>query len=273
MCTATLVPLAQGGARLLHNRDEQRDRPPATNLRATAHAAYPIDPVSSGTWAAISRYGLAFALLNRNPQPAHELPRPPNAHSRGAVIPGMLDAPSLDDVVLRFDALDAERFMPFDLIALDAAHALTLTWMGPGFGGRRAPRFHTIQPDTPPTLWSSSGLGDDVVEADRQAAFARAFSPSPADWPDQQTILHRSFSPGREFAGFCMHRQDARTVSQTELLVTPDKLELTYRLWNDGAHAPAPGSDPASPSPATAQHASLTPVGAARGPHPRARLA
>ncbi|MEM7681445.1 MAG: NRDE family protein [Planctomycetota bacterium] len=243
MCTATLIPLPRGGLRLLHNRDEQRARPIAPDLCSGPDFAYPIDPVGGGTWAAVKANGLGMALLNRNPLAADKLPRPSQPQTRGRVILDLLDCTDLHAVAERAQVMSATRFLPFELIAFDDQAVLTFAWMGSGYAEsndaeRLLVKRQAISQHDPPTLWSSSGLGDNVVEADRRGVFARAFGSDPERWPDQQAALHRSVDPSRSFAGFCMSRDDARTVSQTELTVTPQAVELDYRLWSDGAATP-----------------------------------
>jgi hypothetical protein len=64
VCTLTIVPLGGGRTRLAFNRDEQRTRPaalpPQTRRYGGRTAVLPVDPVSDGTWIALSDVGLVM---------------------------------------------------------------------------------------------------------------------------------------------------------------------------------------------------------------------
>src|SRR4051794_40266064 len=99
MCTVTLLPLA-GGVRMAVNRDESPLRPEALPPRvvqfAERNAAMPIDPQSRGTWVAANDAGLLFTLLNVYTAPRDATAPTPKV-SRGAIIPHLLDASTLEE--------------------------------------------------------------------------------------------------------------------------------------------------------------------------------
>ena len=68
MCTVTIIPVDQGGFRLVSNRDELRTRPHAQppSLQRTpggGEGLWPVDAGAGGTWIAATRAGLALTLL------------------------------------------------------------------------------------------------------------------------------------------------------------------------------------------------------------------
>src|SRR5262245_1155365 len=121
MCTVTLVPVA-GGVRMAVNRDESPLRaealPPRVVTVGEHKALMPIDPVSGGTWVAVTDAGIAITLLNAYPKP-----RDPNAPtprvSRGTIIPRLIDAENLDDAFFRTSDLKSDDYAAFRLVMAD----------------------------------------------------------------------------------------------------------------------------------------------------------
>ena len=224
MCTLTVVPLPGGRVRVGFNRDERRDRPaglPPRRWRVGSRTAVlPVDPQSGGTWLAATDAGLVLALLNVTPdRPA---PRAA-ARSRGEVIPALLGCDSPADAV---DAvgrvLDYRDFAPFRLVLVGSGVAADVRWDGSGamvvnrlVGGS-------------PLLYTSSGLGDRLVEGVRRELFADAFAGPPAGWAAAQDRFHRQPLVGREHLGVNMARADARTVSYAVVAVGDDGAEFAY---------------------------------------------
>ena len=208
MCTLTVVPTA-AGTRLAFNRDEQRARPaalPPERRRFGPRAAVlPTDPASGGTWLAVNDAGLALALLNANP------PTPPAARprrSRGDVIPLLLDCGSPAEALVaaggRFAYAD---FAPFRLVLVGDGVAADVRWDG------HHPMVMTRLLGGRPWLFTSSGLGDHLVEGPRQELFDTLFGGPAGDWAAVQDAFHRHRWAGREHLSVNMARADARTVS------------------------------------------------------------
>ncbi|MBA4067543.1 MAG: hypothetical protein C0501_28310 [Isosphaera sp.] len=249
MCTLTVVPLPGGRVRVGFNRDERRDRPaalPPRRWRAGRRVAVlPIDPPSGGTWLAVTDAGLLLALLNVTPPgPA---PPPAAGRSRGEVIPALLGSDSLADALAAVErVVDYLTFAPFRLVLVGSGVAADLRW-----DGSRAMVTSRLV-GSGPLLYTSSGLGDHLVEGVRRGLFEDAFA-GPADgWAAAQDEFHRQTLPGREHLGVNMTRADAHTVSHAVVLLGPDGAELTY-------HPDAPDR-PAGPVTLTLPFA---PVGAA----------
>jgi hypothetical protein len=217
----TIIPTADG-VRLACNRDESRRRPAATppqQRRFGARTALlPIDPAGGGTWLGASDAPLVLVLLNANPagRPTHPAPR-----SRGLIIPGLLGCGGLDEVREMVAALDPREYSPFRLVAMHGREFIEFRSDSSEIAARPAERLAA------PVLFTSSGLGDALVEGPRRALFETFFTPG-ADWVARQDAFHRHSWPDREHLSVCMRRTDARTVSHSVVEVGPRRLTFTY---------------------------------------------
>lgn len=231
MCTVTVLR-ADGLVRLAANRDEMRSRPAAMPPRVqqfgSRRALLPTDPVGGGTWIAVNDAGLALTVLNVTARPRNETAQaranPP--HSRGAIIPGLVDAGDLSAAVESALRLDPTDYAPFRLVLVDDGFVAELRSDGQHLGLVRRSGLTT------PRLFTSSGLGDGLVEGPRGELFARYFDAA-GDLLAEQDAYHRHAWPGRPHLSVCMRRADARTVSHTVVTVKPDHVGLVY-------HADAP---------------------------------
>lgn len=200
MCTLTAIP-AGPGYRLAFNRDERPARAPALPPTVTGRAVFPVDPESGGTWLAATDTGLSLAVLNGNPRRG----APAGRVSRGRIIPGLLDATTPGEAVVRAAALALADYAPFRLVAVGGGVVADLRWDG-------SAAQTDSRPLDRPVLFTSSGLGDAVVTPPRTALFDELFA-APADWPAAQDAFHRHAWPGREHLSVNMRRAGARTVS------------------------------------------------------------
>jgi hypothetical protein len=228
MCTVTVIPLREG-TRLACNRDERNTRagalPPVLHRFGRRRALLPVDPGSGGTWVAVSDAGLALALLNATPPPELER-RPQPGRSRGTVLPALLGSADLAAAVEGVLGLDPQEFAPFRVVLANGSEVAEVH-----SDGQRL-RLVACVKLTAPRLFTSSGLGDEVVQGPRAALFARAFGPS-ADWAAAQDAFHRHSWPDRTHLSICMRRPDARTVSYTVVTLGPSRATMAY-------HAGAP---------------------------------
>lgn len=223
MCTVTVVPVGEM-VRLACNRDELRWRPaalpPWVQHFGDRRAVLPIDPTSGGTWVAGNDAGLAMTLLNVNSEKACAT-TPVRPLSRGTIIPALLhcDTP----LAAAFSALDLNpaRFAPFRLVLVNRREVVEVH-----SDGSRLRLVWRIRL-TRPHLFTSSGLGDQMVEGMRRQLFSEYFD-RPWDWLARQDAFHRHRWPDRPHLSVCMHREDARTVSHTVVSLGPDRVTLTY---------------------------------------------
>lgn len=224
MCTLSVVSSFAGSAlRLLMNRDERRLRPvaspPAVHQTSHGHAVWPTDPVSGGTWMAVTDAGLALVVMNSD---GHR--RSPGLVSRGAIIPLLAGARSMDDALDGWTRLDPSAFAPFRLLVIDRDRiAVCTSWQ------------HTpaLTPVGRARIFASSSLGDAQVESLRGALFASMLQSEADPWTEQ-TRFHQHAWPDRRYLSVLMSRAEACTVSQTEVVITPHAVSLGYRPVVDG---------------------------------------
>lgn len=226
MCTVSVLASApvdgRRSVRLACNRDELLTRPsalpPERHRAGSCEAILPIDPVSGGTWIAVTSAGLGFALLNVNRGAA---PRSIPSQSRGLVIPQLLAATDLPQALLHFARIDLARFAPFRLLVVSDAQLAEFVWQDAG-----EPRIR-CESLRPARFFTSSALGDGLVEEPRRAVFER-FLVQQHPTRQRQDELHRHRWLQRPELSICMERADARTVSYTTLEVDPERVSLSY---------------------------------------------
>ncbi|MEM7623449.1 MAG: NRDE family protein [Planctomycetota bacterium] len=233
MCTVSVVALAGGGVRVLCSRDEQRSRrraePVAERACGDRRAIFPRDPDGGGTWVGVNDAGVGLALLNRTDEgPGQSGMAAQMLASRGEIIPGLLRAGSLDEVVCLAEALDPGRFRPFRLMAFDVDEA-ALTRED---GGRV--RVVWRERADEPRMETSSGLGDHLVERPRRGVFdqmvlgAFAGEAGPDGVLVAQAAFHAHRWPDRPELSVDMTRADAETVSLTELEIDAGAVRIRY---------------------------------------------
>ena len=240
MCTVTLVSLnpavastgvdvsgdaARGRVlRMACNRDERHARPaalpPEVREIGSRRVILPIDPASDGTWVAVNDAGLAATVLNVNlgPEGAADARQ---RRSRGTLIPPLMGCASVVEADRLCAAIDPREYAPFRLILVDRTRVVHYRSDGESIE-RVCATLHNH-----PSLYTSSGLGDALVEGPRRALFETMFSSN-----DQsaaiQDAFHRHAWSDRRHLSVCMDRADARTVSHTVVEIRPDGVRMTY---------------------------------------------
>lgn len=246
MCTLTVVPLPGDHLRLAFNRDERPTRPPAYPPAVWAfgdrRAVLPIDPQSGGTWLGVNDAGLALAVLNVNPPEKWSRQSP---RSRGTIIPALLGRASPADALAELDrTFDYHDFAPFRLAVVGRGVVAEVRWDG------REPMVTTRLLGGAPLLFTSSGLGDHLVEGVRRELFDDLFAGPPDGWAAPQDEFHRHRWPGREHLSVNMARATARTVSFAVVDLAVTAATVTYH--------PAAPHEPGEP---TVVRLPLTPGG------------
>ena len=218
MCTLSFMP-DTGGFHLLMNRDEQRTRsvglPPALHSCGDHQALYPSEP-TGGTWIGVNEKGLTIALINWYSKP--QLQGAP-AFSRGEIIPKLLAENSPGNAERLLRSLPLTRLNPFRLILVLAKdqslhefrsdstslEKLTFPWE----------RNH----------WFSSGYDEPEAMRIREMTSAKATGSDPLA---MLRNLHRSHAPEKGPFSICMHREDAHTVSFTEISIRKNAVSMSY---------------------------------------------
>lgn len=207
MCTLTAVPNA-AGVRVAFNRDELRSRPtalpPVIWRNANRTVIHPTDPASGGTWLAVTYSGLVLAILNVNGNGVIG----PSRVSRGTVIQAALSADSPWGAVNGVErGLELSAIAPFRLVVLSRDLVADLVW-----DGQRAV-ISTQLLGRGPVMFTSSGLGDYLVEQVRRELFVAHFAIPSIKWTNAQDGFHRHRWTERPEMSVNMCRPDARTVS------------------------------------------------------------
>jgi hypothetical protein len=256
MCTLTFIPGLPGGGYLLAtNRDESPTRAPATaptmQQFGSRQVLAPRDPDGGGTWVGVDDSGHCLAILNGDrPLPLGMLSAEAgDLVSRGLLVNDLLEDPRADSVrdeLQRRQRLNALHYKPFKLIVVSP---------GPGHGAGRAAS--TLRADwdgvtlrfeeaAGPRCFVSSSHETEAVTNYRRAAFERflqnqsralerAGAATSTEIDSLGTALagfhasHHPDAPQGDARSVCMHRDEARTVSSTLVLVTGDEVVMRYR--------------------------------------------
>jgi hypothetical protein len=220
MCTVSIVPTGQG-FRVVCNRDERLTRPPATAPRAwpteVSWATYPGDPASGGTWIGVNDDGLVAVLLNRTVSP---VPARTPSSSRGIIVPPLLDCRSIALALNVAAGLDHDAFEPFRIVLVQRSLVAVYT-------SEHTNRRQELFPLAGPAMWTSSSLGDAIVEGPRRALFDSLVA-SGDDWLHGQFQFHRHRWIGQPDISVHMERHDAATVSRTTIDVTRLTIDVEY---------------------------------------------
>ncbi len=233
MCTLSIVPGGPNGpaadrqtlvARLVFNRDELRSRPaglpPGIVRTAGRLVIQPIDVPTGGTWIAATDQRLVFALLNRY-DPGVDAVRLWPA-SRGHVIGRLVGARSLQEVGALADSIGDLACGPFRLVCHDGRTVLEFANVNPRI---------VVCDERPldrPMLFTSSGLGDDLVHRPRLELFGQLIAGS-RDPLAGQSAFHRHAWPDDSARSVCMRRADARTVSISTVDLLSDGVRIMYQ--------------------------------------------
>jgi hypothetical protein len=226
MCTLTIVHAGNQFVRICFNRDERPTRPSAIPPQAQqfgSHTALlPTDPESGGTWLAVNDAGLVLAVLNVTQSGSGQLSRP--LRSRGTIIPSVLDCDSPAAALASAERLlNYREFAPFRLVLIGQGVIADVRW-----DGREAMVMSRLMGSTP-QLFTSSGLGDHLVEGVRRELFTELLSGAPETWLPAQDAFHKHVWPGHEHLSVNMTRATARTVSFSKIDLTAGEVTFAYR--------------------------------------------
>ena len=221
MCTVTLIARRNGYA-LGMNRDEKLTRPsalpPARQRLGRRNALLPSEP-SAGTWIGVNDAGATLALINWYAVRIRVAGRPV---TRGEIVRLALagDSPgAVDGVLARFPL---HRVKPFRLIGVFLGDKRVVEWRW------NCRRLECLQHRWQYNTWISSGFDESGAQQKRGRVFREALRQGSAGTPDWLRRLHRSHGPGPSPYSTCMHRQDAVTVSYTEVTVSGRGATLRY---------------------------------------------
>jgi hypothetical protein len=205
------------------NRDEKIARgagvPPEMHEFDGTRAIYPNDG-DGGTWIAANECGIALALLNWN-----DVAQPGKAgktRSRGRVIPALIDSRALWDLHAVFSVSNFTGMLPFRLVGVFPSEREIWEW-----------RWDSTQLEFQVHFWESrhwfsSSLSDRRAETLRGTACRNAQHESDAGSVPWLRRLHASHTGGPGPFSLCVHREDVKTLSYTEVMVTPGTVQMGH---------------------------------------------
>lgn len=205
------------------NRDEKRDRfaglPPDVVELGSHRAIFPREP-TGGTWISANDSGVCLALINW-----HRIARQPNTKplSRGLVVQELAGKSTPDEIAASVNKMPIRKLRPFRLIAIVLAQKRVIEWR---WDLRRlAIRNHEWLRQH----WFSSGFDEYRAEVERQRVCEDAKDRGATDSLTWLRRVHRSHTPKQGPLSICMHRDDAATVSYSEVAVSPRSVVMRYK--------------------------------------------
>ena len=241
MCTISWL-VTETGYEVVFNRDEQRQRqhaiaPQLERIQQTG-VILPIDPQGGGSWISVNEHGLSLCLLNYYQGVKLQGTQ---ARSRGLLVKDLSYIDTIEALLSTLYAIDLAPYSAFTLLVFSRDHerAASLQW-----DGQTLKRLILDSPFT-----SSSVDYEQVLSARMQAADAlikTRIKTKPA-CIDELLNYHKSHLPSKSQQSVCMHREDAKTVSLSHIIVDTKNAFFDYY----------PGS-PCSPQPRTHREVKLT---------------
>jgi hypothetical protein len=222
MCTLTVIT-GSNTYGMAMNRDEKITRgpgtPPEIHESEGTKAIYPSDG-DGGTWIAANECGIALALLNWNDiiPPGKAVKR----RSRGRVIPALIDSRSLWDLHEVFRASNFTGMLPFRLVGVFPSEREIWEW-----------RWDSAQLEFQVYEWAShhwfsSSISDKQAESLRGRACRVARHEPDAGSVSWLRRLHASHGGGAGPFSLCVHREDVKTLSYSEVVVTPRRVQMGH---------------------------------------------
>ena len=221
MCTVTFIARRSGYA-LGMNRDEKltrvRARPAARHRLGDGGALFPSEP-NGGTWVGVNDSGATLALINWYSVATRVAGE---TVSRGEAVRSALHSESPAGVDAALAQLPLNRVNSFRLIGVFPKAKTVVEWR---WDLRQLQRFsHPWQTN----IWISSGFDEPGAQRTRGNSFREALRQSSAGSTEWLRRLQRAHGPERGPYSLCMHRDDATTVSYTEVVVSPRAATLRY---------------------------------------------
>lgn len=205
------------------NRDELLTRPvalpPRVFERSGIDVVYPREP-SGGAWIACNGQGNLLALLNWNASESRNLSE--KHRTRGLVIPQLVALPDLSATDSHFQEMNLDGLFPFRLIGVFRSEKVVNEWRWDG-AAKQSLRLSWVRKH-----WLSSSLSDSLAEKERGRVCEAAGGEPAAGSNGWLRRLHRSHVPGPGPFSVCVHRQDAATVSYTEVRCGATQISMDY---------------------------------------------
>ncbi len=222
MCTLSVITGADNYL-LAMNRDEKIAR--GAGEQAAIHqlngirTIYPSE-AAGGTWIAVNEYGVALGLLNWN-DVVRARPHG-KTRSRGQIIPALCSASGMAELHAGLSSLALEGIMPFRLVGVVPSEKAIGIW-----------RWDSVQLTFQSHGWHaghwfSSSLSDREAERMRGMACRDAQHELDAGSAPWLRRLHASHSGGPGPFSLCVHREDVKTLSYSEVVVTQEIVQMGH---------------------------------------------
>lgn len=220
MCTMTWL-LTEEGYEVFFNRDEQLGRvkatPPVVDEGAGVNVLMPIDPEGGGSWIAVNEFGLTVCLLNYYQGQSQSLPE----ISRGQLVKHLSVAHSIGQAIGLLKKERLESYAPFTLLMFspklteNRGQLQAFQWDGIALTQRAC---------NEPMI--SSSIRYQQVMAARRATYHHMVGTE----ANRERLLayHRSHRPELGYQSVCMHREDAKSVSFTHVVVENQQVSMDY---------------------------------------------
>lgn len=221
MCFVSYIP-GQDGFLLGSNRDEHRDRKtaglPMVLETAAGRVVMPLDGKAGGTWIALREDGTAVVLLNGAFE--NHQRQPSYRHSRGLIIPEIMQQP---DPQYAFEKFNLYNLEPFTLVMAGSTFLTEWRWDGE--------KLHHKPLQTKGLYcWSSATLYDAGQQSVREHWFRQAIGAG--EITDAETLLRWQSTGGYgpKNTDIVLDRADRiGTVSTTVVSVFKNTLQMAYQ--------------------------------------------
>jgi uncharacterized protein with NRDE domain len=217
MCTLSYIPQGPDSFLWTQNRDESPLRnSEGLEFKDDVQLVFPKEPLSGGSWIAMSENNRVVSLLNgafvQHPY------SPSTKRSRGLVVLDFFDYP---DASAFFGSYDFEDIEPFTMIIYDKGDLWEFRW------DKTKKYIKKLNPDLP-YLWSATTLYPKEIKQQRQQWFAGFLESNPQ--PDLLDVMnfHRTAGTGNLKYDLIMDRGVVKTVSITSISKTSEGLDMTY---------------------------------------------
>jgi hypothetical protein len=225
MCSLSVIT-RNDGYLLAMNRDERIARGPGIlpeiHRFDGAEVMSPSDG-TGGTWIATNEFGITLALLNWNIFAPYGTVAA-SKRSRGLVIPALLASRSLSDLLSVLDPLGMDGMLPFRLVGVFPSEQKISEWSWDSV------RLQSQAHGWKPRHWFSSSLSDERAASLRGAACRAAEFEADAGSAPWLRRLHASHAGSPGPFSLCVHREDVRTLSYSEVVVTAGQVQMGHSM-------------------------------------------
>ena len=208
--------------------------PPEISTEGDHRYIAAIDADAGGTWLAANDHGLVVGILNYYQYQVPDTRGNQTFISRGKLVTSLMACKSPSDAAQQLDQAAAENYRAFILLLFGVDQAvLQLKWNGTTLERSELP----LSGDP---ISTSSFRTEDVL-ARRQQAFENIVRSSATPDDTAYRAFHEHRETDSDAYSVCMSRDDARTVSFSQVSVRTD--EIAYAYYAEG---PAQTSAPAT---------------------------